>query len=314
MSGALAGAQRTASGGPGTIGKSSSRAIAWHSSVSSNARLVRASVPRGRARGAGAGRLTKLSPRARERGLLRVFALKSFDPETATIEGLTPLSEICDAFVCKSSPAVEGSLRQIAADVCALREDKRSKAPYAPDVRFDDGARAFQGVEGFETHTFIRDVVGNARAAVTEMSMRNGETAIIEWRLIGDAPGGVCDVSVRTTLTMNLITGRVVKHDEQWDFSKCGGSAGAFLKTARAAAAAPKNVADAAKKAADGLDDLAKSLDVGKKEEEVFVDPNDPMKFFTESNKPEDDYLNYALFVAALWLVFEGLKATQTLH
>jgi hypothetical protein len=258
--------------------------------------------------------VTNPSFRTNERSLLRVFALKSFDPETATIEGLTPLSEICDEFVCKSSPAVEGSLRQIAADVCALREDKRSKAPYAPDVVFDDGARSFVGVEGFETHTFIKDVVGNAAAAVTTMSMRDGETAVIKWRLIGDAPGGTCDVSVKTTLTMNLITGRVVRHDEQWDFSECGGSAGAFLQAARAAAAAPKNVADAAKKAADGLDDLAKSLDVGKKEEEVFVDPNDPMKFFTESNKPEDDYLNYALFVAALWLVFEGLKATQTLH
>jgi hypothetical protein len=55
-------------------------------------------------------------------------------------------------------------------------------------------------------------------------------------------------------------------------------------------------------------------VDFGKKDEEVFVDPNDPMKFFTESNKPEDDYLTYALFVAALWLVFEGLKATQTLR
>jgi hypothetical protein len=48
--------------------------------------------------------------------------------------------------------------------------------------------------------------------------------------------------------------------------------------------------------------------------EDVQVDPNDPMKFFTESNKPEDDYLQYALFVAALWLVYEGLKATATLH
>jgi len=240
--------------------------------------------------------------------------LKSFDPETATIEGLTPLAEICDAFVCKSSPAVEGSLRQVAADVCALREDTRSKAPYAPDVRFDDGARVFQGVEGFETHTFIKDVVGNARAAVTRMAMENGETGVVEWRLVGDAPGGSVDVFVTTTLTMNLITGRVVRQEERWDFSRCGGSAGTFLRTARAAAAAPKNVAGAVADAAKSLDDLIGSVDFGKKDEEVFVDPNDPMKFFTESNKPEDDYLNYALFVAAMWLVFEGLKATQTLH
>ena len=79
--------------------------------------------------------------------------------------------------------------------------------------------------------------------------------------------------------------------------------------------AAPKNVAGAVADAAKFLQILIDEMvDFGKKDEEVFVDPNDPMKFFTESNKPEDDYLTYALFVAALWLVFEGLKATQTLR
>ena len=55
---------------------------------------------------------------------------------------------------------------------------------------------------------------------------------------------------------------------------------------------------------ADGL--------LGKKDEEVFVDLNDPMKFFTESNKTREDVigLTYAVRRGA-WLVFEGLKATQ---
>ena len=69
----------------------------------------------------------------------------------------------------------------------------------------------------------------------------------------------------------------------------------------------------------DGVSEIAKSIEdaIGSvdllDDDEVFADPNDPMKFFTETNKPSDDYLNYALFVAALWLVYEGLKATQTL-
>jgi len=36
--------------------------------------------------------------------------------------GLTPLSEICNDFECMSSPAVEGSLRQIAKDIVSLKE------------------------------------------------------------------------------------------------------------------------------------------------------------------------------------------------
>ena len=244
--------------------------------------------------------------------LTPIRALKSFDPANATIEGLTPLAEICDDFICKSSPAVEGSLRQIAQDICALREDKRSKAPYAPDVVFDDGARQFTGVEGFESHTFIADVIGNPKCAITKMKMETNDLATIEWRLIGDAPGGKADVNVVSTLTMNLITGRVVEHKESWNFDDCDSTAGSFLQTARTASATPKNIKDAANDAARKLNDAIASVDVSN-DEEVFVDPNDPMKFFTESNKPQDDYLNYALFVAALWLVFEGLKATQTL-
>jgi hypothetical protein len=209
---------------------------------------------------------------------------------------------------------VESSLRQIAADICAVREEKRSTAPYAPDVAFDDGARAFGTVEGFKTHTFIRDVIGNPRAAVTRMALEGKENAIVEYRLVGDAPGGKADVAIKAVLTMNLITGRVVKHSEEWDFSECTGSSGVFLRAARRAAAAPKNVADAAKEAGKKIDTLVGSMgSFVSKEEEVFVDPNDPMKFFTEGNKPEDDYLNAALILAAIWLVFEGLKATQTL-
>ena len=49
--------------------------------------------------------------------VLRAARPGSFDPTDITIQGLTPLSEICDDFVCKSSPAVESSLRQIATDL-----------------------------------------------------------------------------------------------------------------------------------------------------------------------------------------------------
>ena len=113
----------------------------------------------------------------------------SFDAADVTIEGLVPLDQICDEFVCKSSPAVEGSLRQIATDIVALREDKRSLNPFANDLEYDDGARAFVGRDGFADHTYIRDNVGEARAAVTRMAMDGLDRATIEWRLVGSTPG-----------------------------------------------------------------------------------------------------------------------------
>ena len=132
--------------------------------------------------------------------------LRSFDPEEATIPGLIPLDQICDDFVCKSSPAVEGSLRQIATDICAIREDKRSVNPFAVDVKYDDGERKFEGREGFANHTYIKDNVDDARAAVTEMRMGELDTATIVWRLRGRNSGGALDVEVTTTLRLNLLS------------------------------------------------------------------------------------------------------------
>ena len=159
------------------------------------------------------------------------MASKSFDPSTSYIEGLTPLSEICDDFVCKSSPAVEGSLRQIATDICAVRESKRSQEPYAPDVAFDDGSRRFVGFDGFATHTFIKDTIGNPKCAVTKMKMDANDSATLEWRLVGTGPtGSSVEINVVATLRMNLITGRVIAHTEVWDFGKVDGIAGALLQ------------------------------------------------------------------------------------
>ena len=244
-----------------------------------------------------------------------VRATNKFDSSEVTIEGLTPLDQICDDFVCKSSPAVEGSLRQIATDYVALRETKRSLAPYAGDVAFDDGARKFVGREKFESYAYVRENVANARCAVESMRMEGLDRAIIRWRLEGDVPGGRAVVNGATALELNLITGRAVRCEETWDASESDAAAASFLSSSRAAYATPMNVKDAADDAMAKMADMLKLGDEGAGGmEDVQVDPNDPMKFFTESNKPEDDYLQYALFVAALWLVYEGLKATATLH
>jgi hypothetical protein len=46
----------------------------------------------------------------------------------------------------------------------------------------------------------------------------------------------------------------------------------------------------------------------------LSVDPNDPMKFFQNANTPQDDYLQLALFAAAIYLVVRLLQATQGLN
>ena len=74
-------------------------------------------------------------------------------------------------------------MRQIATDIVALREEKRSLTPFANDVSFDDGARKFAGREGFANHTYIADHINDAKAAVESMQMKEVDRAIIVWRL-----------------------------------------------------------------------------------------------------------------------------------
>jgi hypothetical protein len=242
----------------------------------------------------------------------RANPLRSFDPEEETIPGLVPLDRICDDFVCKSSPAVEGSLRQIATDICALREDKRSVTPFAMDVQYDDGERRFEGRDGFGDHAYIRDNVQDAKAAVTTMRMGELDDATIVWRLRGRNSGGDLDVEVTTKLRLNLITGRATEVTEVWDASASDAGAAAVLASSRKASALPKNIADAAAKLGRSISDQFGSGD-GDEMKDVQVDPNDPMKFFTENNTPQDDYLQIALFIAAIYLVVKLLEAAQTI-
>ena len=223
-------AHRTASASAARATSAPSRAIAWRSarflppqasgSFSSTARWVRAA--RGR------------TPRSRDEQVRRLGG---------DDRGPDPAGPDLRRLRVQVQPAVEGSLRQDRPTDVALREDKRFKAPYAPDVAFDDGARKFVGREKFESYAYVRENVANARCAVESMRMEGLDRAIIRWRLGRRRPRRAVDVFVTTTLTMNLITGRAVRcEEEQWDASESDAAAASFLSSSRAAYATPMNV------------------------------------------------------------------------
>ena len=238
--------------------------------------------------------------------------LRSFDPEEATIPGLIPLDQICDDFVCKSSPAVESSLRQIATDICAIREDKRSVNPFAVDVKYDDGERKFEGREGFANHTYIKDNVDDAAAAVTEMRM--GDLDEGDHRV--EAPGAKQRRRVGCGGDDDAETephhGQGDGGAERWDpaGSDAGAAAGAGV------VAESDGAAQEHRRRRRGL---GKSIEetLGSTDDnemkDVYVDLNDPMKFFTNNNTPQDDYLQIALFLAAIYLVVKLLEAAQSI-
>lgn len=97
----------------------------------------------------------------------------------ASVSGLT---DPCDDFVCKSSPAVENTLKSLIKDINAVRGTNRSLAPYAPDVKYDDGALKFVGSEKYKGYcSYIENNLRQATSRVTEISMEELDEATVKW-------------------------------------------------------------------------------------------------------------------------------------
>ena len=108
-----------------------------------------------------------------------------------------------------SFPAVEDSVaRPVAGRFfrLRLREDTREQGATRPTCYLDDGARASRASRGSRrTPSSKTSSKCHKRDGDGE---ENGETGVVEWRLVGDALRGSVDAFVTTTLfTMNLITG-----------------------------------------------------------------------------------------------------------
>ena len=224
----------------------------------------------------------------------------------------------CDSFECKgTSPAVEGSLRQIARDMRDGKDANRSVVPYAKDVRFSDGARAFRGSEKFKKSNCELNAIfggggeksgGNNEekkftSAVDSINVqRGGSAAKILWRI--ESKDGNAKVNVETTLEMNLITGKVLSQDDQWTFVK----GGEIIESKRKALAVPDKVGNAVDEIMRTVDDATRAVSelVNSKEggeDDYAVDPNDPMKFFSYENNQNRNLSEFALLLALLFLI-----------
>jgi len=258
-------------------------------------------------RGARAGQSSmKIRPRA------------SADEEfRASVDGLS--KDPCDDFVCKSSPAVEQTLKSVLKDINAVRGTTRATSYFAPEVIYDDGALRFRGSNKYKKYcSYIENNLKQATARVTSISMVEGglDAARIVWELNGVNDIGKVGVDITATYKMNLITGRVLEHREVWvvNPARTEAQAGALLESTRKAHALPLNAMEAydgVKKSIDEVMDKFKGNDDTRASQDVYVDPNDPMKFFQQEDTSKTDLLQFATAAAVLFLitkVFEVLN------
>lgn len=215
----------------------------------------------------------------------------------------------CDDFECNSSPAIEQTIRSLARDLTRLKYTIRL---FQPDVQYSDGFRSFRGSDKYSRPFWPRDSVTDPRVRVTAMRMVDPGTAEVKWQLCGKVGVFPVDIPMTTTVQLNLVTGRVLQHNEGWDLSALSPPAAAAAVASRMAWSARQ----ASQDAGEGLNKAAESLSslTSMDDDQYYQNPTDPTRFFQQNNSERNDAINIALVVAGLYLVFKVYSELEGLH
>ena len=262
--------------------------------------------------GAGAplrDRGTTLSPNICRRGTTRTPSLRSNSNRTRCLPPRTSdvvenLSEdYCDDFVCKSSPAVEQSVKQLARDICSTAG--WSPRQFAPKVSYSDKAlRRFEGNEKYGRLTFLRDF--QCKVAILKMSMLDLDTACIEWTWTGEHALGTVDLRCRSTFDLNVITGKVTAHREDWDFGTAN-TASAVFAVSRLTWSLQENLVDVAEKVREAANQSKEDME----SDRYFVDPMDPKKYIQQQDTTFDDALQLGIVLTLIYACVQVLRTIE---
>ena len=228
------------------------------------------------------------------------FANLPQQSDDIVIENLT--EDFCDDFVCTSSPAVEQSVRQLANNV--LQTVSWSRRQCASRVKYSDGLRSFEGSDKYDRMTFLRDYFDKCKVGVTSMEMLDLDTAVIEWNLSGEHPLGTVDLECTSTFEMNVITGKVENHRDEWRLASLQPAALVYNLN-KIKWSLGENVKDQVTRLKDGVDDyMAEDED----KDQYFVDPMDPKKYIQQQDTTFDDAVQLGLVLTLLYSLVKILS------
>ncbi|CAA7404783.1 unnamed protein product [Spirodela intermedia] len=222
--------------------------------------------------------------------------------------------ELCNDFVCVSSPYVEATARQLARDILEQREGNRALGSFSATVKYKDPIRSFIGREKYKRSSWSSYAIENPSVTVQEMMMQSTSVLSIKWTIKGkpknivvSSIGGDLVLLVNSRFTLNQISGQVIEHEESWDLSSSSIIGQAYFwasRTLYSAIQAGNDTMDSAKK-------MTKRLSPEKENTEIFPDPlGDPTKFFQRDEGLQRDVYQIALFLAVIYFVVQFLKLT----
>lgn len=224
------------------------------------------------------------------------------------IEGIE--QNYCDDFVCTSSPAVERNLRALARDVG--RTSTWTTDLFADEVRYKDQFRSTEGIAQYQRQTYLAGAVKEPKVLVTKLRMISRDVGAVSYRLRGSIAAIPVDIDFEDVFELNLLTGRVLKHTESWDLSRCSLPGKVAFTASRLVWAARQQASDTK----DGGSKLMASLSSMDEGDQGFqANPNDPTRFFQgPPDNGNKDLIQVALVIAVLYLIYNTYSQIESIR
>jgi len=225
--------------------------------------------------------------------------------EEVQIEGIQ--RTYCDDFICTSSPQIEQNVKSLARDVTRL--STWTSSLFRKDVLYRDAFLSFRGLEKHKRIMFPKDCIGQPKVLVTRLVMLDKGSCEVHWRLRGNIAVFPIDVDMVSTFGLDLITGRVNSHRDDWDLSRLSIPAkGAFL-----ASRAAWSLQLSAENTKDFSSELMEKFGPkeGDQQSNITADPTDPTKFFQDNTDPSKDLFSIGLIIAFIYLIYQAFSEVE---
>jgi len=217
----------------------------------------------------------------------------------------------CDEFVCTSSPAVEQTVKSLAREL--QRGRFATQSLFAPKVTYSDGFRSFSGPQGYSRQRWLAENVDGLAVSILKMEMVDKSTAAISWRARGSIGSSPVDMRFTTTVTLNLLTGRIEGHKESWDLSRMPPPTSAKVTANRVAWSLQQRAKDMQEGLGKATESISNSMDGGG--DASTGNPNgalDPTRFYQGGGGGgNNDIFSLGLAVAMLYLAFKFFEQME---
>lgn len=188
-----------------------------------------------------------------------------------------------------------------------------TKSLLSKNIEYKDAYCSTKGIDSFKVD-FIPKFCKATSINVNKLYMVDAapsRQAVIEYTVEGNLNpdkdnGTAVTVDMKTTVTMNLLTGQIEVREDSWNvrslLSKPSWNA------ARLAWAGVQKSREARKKGSELIEKSVSSVlgSLDDEEDTFQADPNDPMKFFQQNDSFKDDAVTFTIFLLVLYIVVQG--------